>query len=390
MRKSLLIIPLVIGAAAVAALFFGALQERPPFRDSYLHCLTPFASSERETGVCLQKLAAKAVPSYGVAHIEEALRNLTQGNHPRWCHEFMHYAGWALYREKGNLTDAFMAASDECDAGMRHGVVEEYISQEALSTDPQTFAESVIPTACQGSFKAEELRVGAASFCYHGLGHAFMFIANNNLPQALAFCDKLKEEHREGCYTGAFMENIASKQVGRFGAHASSHAYNTSDPDYPCGTLEKRYKDYCYVYKGIWNTNRFQVPAELKEAFADCSLVEQAYREKCWWGVGNNLPGPGKTPSMVGERCSAALQASVQAYEQCIVGAARFLGQLNWDNPQAFAEFCSAVQESHKETCWKAAGRNLRSWSATEQEFLEKCRVFAQVEARELCEHFKA
>ena len=91
----------------------------------------------------------------------------------------MHYAGWALYKDKGNLTNSFIVASDDCDAGMRHGVIEEYISQKALDSDPETFVTSIISTACKEGIEAEQLRVGAASFCLHGLGHAFMFITNN-------------------------------------------------------------------------------------------------------------------------------------------------------------------------------------------------------------------
>jgi len=383
----------VLGIIAVGVLFFKTIQESSqeefivplPLRESYIQCITSFPNEKRETGTCLQKLSEYAVSKYAIPQIEQAVRNVD----PRWCHEFMHYAGWVLYKEKENLTDSFIAASDDCDAGMRHGVVEEYISQKALDSDPENFVASVIPTACKKGIETEQLRVGAVSFCYHGLGHAFMFITNNNLPEALSYCDYLKDGFQEGCYTGAFMENISTKEVGRFGVHQSTHPYNTSDRDYPCSILETRYKDYCYVYKGIYNTNRYQVPKELKKAFEDCSMVEAPYREKCWWGVGNNLPGPGILPSIVGERCNIAMEVGTEVYEQCIWGAAKFLGQLHWDNPKAFVDFCDAIKTSHKETCYRASGKNLRSWSASEAEFVEKCQYFTGTKARELCEHFE-
>ncbi|TSC77840.1 MAG: Uncharacterized protein G01um101429_941 [Parcubacteria group bacterium Gr01-1014_29] len=350
--------------------------------DVYRSCVDA-TRSQQDKGVCLKELGDYAGQYAVVSEIDAAIASLTKPEELFWCHEFVHYAGWGLYKKTRNMSVAFREASNRCDSGMFHGIVEEYISEASDGRDPEQFITSVAPTACEQDVAENNLLPGIKGICYHGLGHAFMFITDNNLPQALRYCDMLSSTHAGGCYTGAFMENLQSKQVTRIGTHPSLYAPKPDDPDYPCNLLDEKHRDVCYRYAGI--SVGVRTGGDFKQAFAHCLKIDPAYQDTCFFGVGTDIPALQWSSRWAGEKCKLALEISTDAYKQCIMGAMTFLVQLNLGSPQAVNEFCGAIEPDYRDLCFESAGNNLHAWVTSDEELAEKCDKLSSVRARELC-----
>lgn len=270
----------------------------------------------------------------------------------------MHYAGWELYQKTHDLYEAFTLASDKCDSGMYHGV-------------------------CEKGFSKRDLPIAMIGHCYHGLGHAFMFITDNDLNQSLVYCDHVSKGHEESCYAGVFMENTISKQVGKSASHVSKTNYDLNDPDYPCNRLEQKYKNLCYIYKG--SSNILFTNIDVKRSVLECTKVLPLYQEKCFWGIGMNIPGPHLSSRAAGEKCNEAFEINPQAYKQCILGAMAFLTQLNLGNASEIVEFCDAIKKDYKPICYSAAGSNLIGWTTQKESLKDKCEHFSDPEAVRIC-----
>ena len=216
-----------------------------PIRETYIACLNN-TKQPKEKGLCLRSLAKDALKDHSAKEVESAMLTIltiSDSDKRQWCHEFMHYVGWELYDKTKNLYQAFNLASDKCDSAMYHGIVEEYIKTAQIGYKPEDFVKNVIPNSCEDGFSKLNLPVSMKGHCYHGLGHAFMFITDNDLIQSLRYCDHVLVGYENSCYTGALMENLQSKQVGRLGTHVSKFSFDLNNPDYPCSILEQKYKD---------------------------------------------------------------------------------------------------------------------------------------------------
>lgn len=287
----------IVGLGALLfALVFLIAQKKPESRfadislvSSYRDCIDS-ARSRQEKGTCLKDLGNYAGKRATASEIEMAMASLNGSEELSWYHEFLHYAGWGLYKKTKNISDAFLEANSRCDSGMFHGIMEEYISEASEGRNMEQFIAAVAPSACENDVAKNNLLPGVKAICYHGLGHAFMFITGNDLPKSLRHCDMLLPTHAGECYTGAFMENVQSKQVGRFGAHQSAYAHKPDDPDYPCNVLDEKHKEFCYWYVGI--SVVVETKGDFKKAFLHCLRLDPAYRNACFFGVGTDVPAP--------------------------------------------------------------------------------------------------
>jgi len=381
---------LIVGIGAlIFALIFLIAPKKPVSRfagvhlaDAYRDCIDP-ARLQQEKGTCLKDLGDYAGEYAAASEIDTAVASLNGPEELSWCHEFLHYAGWGLYKKTKNMSDAFLEANSRCDSGMFHGIVEEYVSEASEGKNPEQFFASIVPTACENDVAKNNLLPGVKAICYHGLGHAFMFITANDLPKSLRYCDALSSHHTGECYTGAFMENVQSKQVGRLGIHPSAYAHKPDDPDYPCNALNEKHKEFCYRYVGI--SVVVETKGDFKKAFSHCLKVAPTYQDTCFFGIGTDIPAPQWSSYEAGKKCGLALEIGGKAYQQCIRGAMAFLVQLNLGNPQAVNDFCGAIQPDYRDLCFESAGKNLRSWVGSDKEFAEKCNQLSTRQAQRLC-----
>lgn len=378
---------LLFGGAAIVVLttillvaFYALHSGGAPFVEAYSRCVSESADA-REQGSCLRMLAQDSYREYSVREIENKFSAITDSQLLQRCHEFFHYLGWEAYQETSNLSKAFAEASGMCDSGMYHGVAEEYLSSALAQYSPEEFVSAVIPEACRQF--GSDATWGDVSLCYHGLGHAFMFITDNDLPSALEYCDSLGASSRSNCATGVFMENLSPKGVGRFDTHPTNYPYTEDTQASPCSLVPVHYQELCYSYHGVAEVIRTQ--GDFEAAFRYCEGVPAQFRRQCFWGVGADIPGPHMSAGEAGKKCSFALSVSALAYEACIGGAMSFLVQLARGDLSTAQEFCAEITDAYKPQCYRAAGAEVQQWLRAGETKAQQCSKFKEVEAQTAC-----
>jgi hypothetical protein len=357
------------------------LQEknRTEIRLTYINCLTK--KDDLAIGQCLRQVA-KDTSNIAKIEREGIINQLTASQQLHWCHEFLHYVGWDVYQQTNSLPLAFSQASEQCDSGMFHGVVEGYISQTAKGKFTEDFIKTIPSNICTANLEKLNLPKAVTGICYHGLGHAFMFITDNNLITALHYCDTITSG-TQGCYSGAFMENVQSKQVGLSGTHPSKFAFDPQKPDFPCNTLDDKYKSFCYTYKGIHDT--VLTKGDFRHAFLECQKIDQNYRSVCIQGVGMNIPAPQLTSEQAGKGCLQALVIDNQSYELCVNAALSFEVELHHDNMKEIEEFCQQIESNLQSNCYYNASLYLKSWLKTNETIESKCQQLSNQQAINSC-----
>lgn len=148
----------------------------------------------------------------------------------RICHPIAHDLGHAALGKYGyDFKKAVSFQDGVCGNGYLHGVVEHAVLH---APDPARALHDLCAPELDGS-------------CLHGIGHGAMFVADMDLPKALAFCDWFKQPtQRTSCAEGVFMQNF---EVDVPGVKNSSWL-KAGDPMYPCAQQAARYQGSCYYY----------------------------------------------------------------------------------------------------------------------------------------------
>jgi hypothetical protein len=362
----IIFLALIIFSELIILLRFSDLVQNFEFKKSFRDC-TRDSYPKIQKGQCLRNLAALAYKKTSILDISSDLKSVNDSNKIQWCHEFMHYLGWEAYKDSGDLFTSFRKATETCDFGMYHGIVEEYLEQSSVGSDIEDFVKLNGSKICEESTKGTlEVYKG---ICYHGLGHGFMFVTGNDLSTSAGYCGILPVDKMESCLTGVFMENIQSKQVTKIPVHPSKFAFNHEDPDFPCKELNKKFKNICYRYKGVFEMNESK--GNLKLAFENCLKVDSSYHNSCFFGIGVNIPGSHITSDAAGRRCRAALEVSGKAYEQCVIGGLSFIAELSTGDSKELIKFCDSVDANFKGTCYDHARLLLKIWGKFDSEIVE-------------------
>ena len=192
------------------------------------------------------------------------------------CHESMHEIGHVAYDEYGSIAKAYAHADYSCWGGYLHGVIEESLRGKNLKDIPG----DSLRTLCDGS-KAKGKKSFEHFSCVHGIGHALMFISDNDLPQALIRCDDLADTWETGqCVNGAFMQNMFSK----YNDHHSQYL-PTSDLHFPCSIAREKDKGACYQVQGRLILDALNW--DFTKGFAFCgTLATKELRFSCADGLG--------------------------------------------------------------------------------------------------------
>ena len=348
--------------------------------DNYLECITLTKTIEK--GKCIRELAKKAYVQYSAKDISAQILSIKDLRKLMFCHEFYHYIGWEIYHRTNSLPNAFIQTTDMCDNGMIHGIVEAYITNTSRGLTNDAFVSRLPSDICTDSVNKTILSNGVIGVCYHGLGHGFMLLTNNNIDQSLSYCSNLSEG-AGGCYTGVFMEGIQNKQISLLSHASTPPIFDTTKPDSPCDQLDQRYKKTCYAYKGVFETNR--TGGDYRKAFFECTKISAPYQNDCFRGVGSNIPGPHWTSEEAGKACSNALVVEESAYKDCIEGAMSFIVELHPNSPQEIEKFCQQIQKSDQGFCYEQGGKNLLHWISDKNLLNNACNTFTTHEARKSC-----
>lgn len=196
------------------------------------------------------------------------------------CHNSAHRAGhfaYEIYNE-----ESFKLCSGECHSGCYHGATEAYFRDHGTA-DLHKNLNLLCNSELNGFFTHQ---------CIHGIGHGLMAWTNYELPEALTSCDLLSQG-RESCWTGVFMENIvgglSKSDVDKGGDSEHFTKYLSDDPQYPCNTVEAKYKGACYFLQ----TSRMMqlYYGDFKRIADACSKAEQPYQSSCFGSMGRDVGG---------------------------------------------------------------------------------------------------
>jgi hypothetical protein len=272
------------------------------------------------------------------------------------CHRIVHMIGSAsLARYHGNVAKAFAEGSASCWSGYYHGILSNAFTDVEL--------EDIGP-ASRGLCEDEEIRATdyLAYQCVHGLGHGLMIYTGYNLPLSLETCDELATEwDQSSCSGGVFMENV-TPSLG-----STTEWLKEDDPVYPCNTVAKRHKYYCYlmVTSRILEVNSY----DWAETAALCRSVEKDWVAICFQSYGRDASG--STRQDAGEIVRLCRLAG-RWESDCIYGAARDITS-NDAGAKRARVLCERAPDPLRGTCFNGIGTILSGLSASEDEIRAAC-----------------
>lgn len=257
----LILASLCVGTFFVAHYF---LQKKTAF-ELKAGCMSGGAKYD----ACLSDYYTKSASLNGVAlALKELDRDIA--TYPRLsadCHNIMHNIGRAGAIEFGTLGNAFSHGTRVCENGYYHGVVEGIMRGVKLGSLSQTFVREVC---------ASDALVASSPFlmenCVHGMGHAFVYISNDDLSQSLLRCGDFDgDSEKSQCMTGVFMEDNQSKKMANGGT-------TSNDLTIHCSQLPSG-QEGCWLLQGVSIIAK-EIPAITSETFCE-KFEESGYRERC-------------------------------------------------------------------------------------------------------------
>lgn len=193
------------------------------------------------------------------------------------CHLKAHNLGRLIYiRNERNLTKALEITGTRCTEAAFHGVLMQVFKDfggnpDELSgehVDEKAFSDIAVQLCDREDIKND---IGIAS-CMHTVGHAFMFLVNNDIARGLQLCEAFPQnEHRYFCASGVFMQR--EKTVGRKDATVSAR--------FPCDSFDHPAACYRYKLRDVFPSQNYSDAQRLCT-----SLPNGPERNGCFHGLG--------------------------------------------------------------------------------------------------------
>lgn len=315
-------------------------------------------------------------------------------------HMYAHSLGLAAYSGADSVSSTFRQCLPTFQSGCYHGVIQGYFAEMAGSDGGNGLSEQVVNDLCQ-DYRDSSEGDWLLFQCVHGMGHGLSQVSNHDLKRTLAGCDLLHSGwEREGCYGGAFMENIMEAvaphhAVGRPGEtmdHAAmghtgmDHAgmdhsgmdaapaaapklIDPADPLYPCSALAEKYLHACYQMQtsAMLQLNGGDIPA----AARTCDQVALAHRAECYQSLGRDV----SAYTLQDFQRAATLCSSGDPLFQpwCHVGFVKNVIDLGADYRQGVAYCRSLVGVEVKKACYRAVGEEIASLTADDTRRAAAC-----------------
>ena len=316
---------------------------------------------------CLEQAFGNLVYNDGPKPALERLQSMmtTNATVAADCHRIAHRMGSAaLARYKDKVAPAFIAGSAVCASGYYHGIIE-----RAFLGQPTDKLSVVARQLCSDP-KITEQRFLAYQ-CIHGLGHGLMIYTGYDLPGSLRTCDDLRNGFdRVSCSGGVFMENFNSS----YGV--TSKYLRKNDPIYPCNSVAKRHKLYCYLLVTA-NILRVENYDQAKTADA-CRRSEKEWVRTCFESFGRDVSGlAGKDAAKALASCRLAKQNE----SDCLYGAAREIVNADAAGERG-GRFCARAPARHRAHCYEGVGSVLASLEPTPAALRATCRKVGGRHAR--------
>ncbi len=225
-----------------------------------------------------------------------------------------------------------------------HGVLMEAFTAEDNAHISLEDLKEKTSTLCTSDDVTDQYRTGD---CIHGVGHAFMYLAEYKIPDAIAYCDLFDAyPERYYCATGAYMEYVTEKD-------AEDQVNPKHSPFYPCDTSP--YPAACFRYKMTHVLSRmYSAEVPLKTVSDACEQLDGKYETACFHGLGNAHMGyvaAGKIG--LDAVCRAGTFDDIAA---CIDGAMERLAKF-YPNRVDFS--CSSLTGWQKDACERSGARKM-------------------------------
>ena len=290
------------------------------------------------------------------------------------CHEVTHYLSRLEYEKQGSISKVYSQCDSTCHGGCYHGTIEAYLKEQESKKKFNLTAQ--FPKVC-GSEQDYQKPI-EYNECFHGLGHAAMFVTEMELMDSLLLCDTIEDQKlKERCFTGVFMENSSSSTS----FDHKSKFIKADDPFYPCNALSEKYQPICWQYQSsyfaIISDQNWQKVAQL------CLKVPEKYQDRCFRTIGTNQVG--FTASLTTMKNDCGLMPSSRFKDICISGvvsslAYRFVGDMG-----KMIDFCLMVDPNNRESCFKQIGYGILDWDKNKEIVRNNCQKIPDPQGLSWC-----
>ena len=302
---------------------------------------------------CYKNAAQVLYGQFGLTKTLDLLK--TNEEHPEVyarCHEVTHYLSRLEYEKQKNISKVYSQCDSTCHGGCYHGTMEAFLKEK--TSDSNFNLNKQFSSIC--GRQSDYQKPLEFNECFHGMGHAAMFVTDMELKQSLKLCDTIDDQkYKERCYTGVFMENSSSSTSFD---HASIYI-KKDDPFYPCNSLEEKYLSICWQYQSsyfsIINSQDWQKVADM------CLMIPDKYQNQCFRTIGTNQVG--FTPSLNVMRDDCRMMPNPNFQNICVAGVISSLSYRFVGDMKKMIDFCSLVDSQNKESCFKQMGTSLLDWS---------------------------
>lgn len=325
---------------------------------------------------CLMELSVNLLERFSLPEILAVFReHESEEAFFRTCHEEAHYLGREAYRRLGSVAKVYAQSNETCLGGVFHGALEGYFIESDLVLGQDNFANirSAVSNICK---EVEAETPHSFDQCHHGLGHALMFAAEDSLVDALSLCDALETvSEREGCYTGAFMQNV----VNQNSQDHPTAMFKANDPLYPCPVLSKQYQKICYTYAVL---ERYQ--GDTEKGIELCGLMPREFTRECFRTLGRNTVMYSEDVAVIASQCNQI--GKLEDREACLIAAAgSLLVRFELDSPLSI-RLCSLLEGSGRNKCFAELGRLAQKMVAEASEAAGFCASLKEEADRSSCE----
>lgn len=278
------------------------------------------------------------------------------------CHEVTHYLSRLEYKKLGSVAEVYSQCDSTCHGGCYHGTLEAYLKEK---NDQKAFNLTTEFAKVCGKKEDFEKPI-EYNECFHGLGHAAMFVTEMELIDSLKLCDSVKDQKlKERCYTGTFMENSSSSTS----FDHKSKFIKADDPFYPCNSLSEKYQSVCWQYQSsyfaIISNQDWQKVAQL------CLKVPEKYQERCFRTIGTNQVG--FTTSLQTMKKDCDLMPDVRFKDICIAGVVSSLAYRFVGETERMIDFCLMADPPNRESCFTQIGNGVLDWDKNKDVAKNNC-----------------
>ncbi len=164
-----------------------------------------------------------------------------------------------------------------CTGGFIHGAAQAFLERSTHVVDDGARICDAFDARDSASFY---------STCVHGVGHGFMAGLHNDLPKALAACERAFGGQKLSlvCTEGVFMQNF---DAGHHDDSDASPYMKNDDLFYPCQVQPDRYKARCYNHAPEHFLDHH--PADYSGLITFCGTAEADYRFACFRDAGRRI-----------------------------------------------------------------------------------------------------